>query len=349
MKPLTAASYAIRSADKSSAWRTAGLLGLAGMTAAAVAVRLRTRAAEEENPPCGQFIKVDGVRLHYIERGPRDAQPLVLLHGDGSLVQDFLVSGLFDRAAEKYRVIAFDRPGYGYSERPDGQIWGPHAQAALLQHALLTLGVERPVVLGHSWGTLAALAMALDFPDYPHSLVLLSGYYYPTARPEVPLMALPGIPVLGALLRNTVSPLYSRLLWPTLIRRLFAPAPVPARFEAFPEELVLRPSQLQAAGAEAGMLIPAAAALSRRYRELNLPVVIMSGADDQFVDPHVHSARLHAELPQSDLHLRDGAGHMLHHVVPDEVLEAIDQAAGASALDLEIEHLDFPAEPMQLS
>ena len=44
------------------------------------------KKAEAENPAIGQFLEVDGVRLHYVERGSGD--PLVLLHGNGSMIED---------------------------------------------------------------------------------------------------------------------------------------------------------------------------------------------------------------------------------------------------------------------
>ncbi|MGI8739037.1 MAG: alpha/beta fold hydrolase [Gammaproteobacteria bacterium] len=81
------------------------------------------------------------------------------------MIQDFDISGLVDLAAEHYRVIVFDRPGYGYSARPrGGKPWDPKAQADLLHSALQRLHVERPIVVGHSWGTLVAVSMALDYP-----------------------------------------------------------------------------------------------------------------------------------------------------------------------------------------
>src|SRR5215210_4561224 len=151
-------------------------------------VLYRTRQAERDNPPLGKFIEVDGVRLHYLVRG--QGQPLVLLHGNGTMIQDFDTSGLVDLASEHYRVIVFDRPGYGYSARPrGGKTWNPKAQANLLHQALQRLHVERPIVVGHSWGTLVAVAMAMDYPDYVQSLVLLSGYYFPTVRFDVPIMS----------------------------------------------------------------------------------------------------------------------------------------------------------------
>jgi alpha-beta hydrolase superfamily lysophospholipase len=86
------------------------------IAAAAIYALYRTRQAERDNPPLGKFVSIDGARLHYIDRGK--GPPLVLLHGNGSMIQDFHLSGLIEQAAKHYRVIVFDRPGYGHSTRP---------------------------------------------------------------------------------------------------------------------------------------------------------------------------------------------------------------------------------------
>src|SRR5215212_11307414 len=102
------------------------LAGALAAAAAAVLVQQKTRRAERENPPSGRFVNIDGVRLHYVERG--EGTPVVLLHGNGMTLQDFALSGVLELTAARYRVIAFDRPGYGYSTRPRGRrIWGPAA------------------------------------------------------------------------------------------------------------------------------------------------------------------------------------------------------------------------------
>jgi pimeloyl-ACP methyl ester carboxylesterase len=273
--------------------------------------------------------EVDGVRLHYIERG--QGQPLVLLHGNGTMIQDFGLSGIVDLASENYRVIVFDRPGYGYSARPrGGKSWNPKAQADLLHKALQRLHVERPIVVGHSWGTLVAATMALDYPAYVQSLVLLSGYYFPTVRFDVPAMSAPAIPVLGDIMRYTISPLLGRIMWPGILRIMFGPPAVPAKFRQFPMWMALRPAQLRASAAESGLMLPAVFALRGRYNELTMPVTIMAGADDRFVSAKRHSAQLHEELPHSDLRLVPGAGHMIQHLAPHEVMEAIDASAKAA-------------------
>jgi alpha/beta hydrolase fold len=128
-----------------------GVVGaVAALTIAAFVNSLIARKAERDNPPTGKFVEVDGVRLHYVERG--HGEPLVLLHGNGSMIEDFVSSGLLDKAARKYRVIAFDRPGFGYSERPRLTVWTPGAQAHLIRKALAQIGISQAIVLGHSWG-----------------------------------------------------------------------------------------------------------------------------------------------------------------------------------------------------
>ena len=80
------------------------------------------------------------------------------------------MSGLVDLAAKKYRVIAFDRPGFGHSDRPRSTVWTPEAQANLLNAALIKMGVSQPLVFGHSWGTLVAVALALKYPRNVRSI-----------------------------------------------------------------------------------------------------------------------------------------------------------------------------------
>ena len=132
-------------------------------------------------------------------------------------------------------------------------------------------------------------------------------------------------------MRYTVSPLLGRALLPKIIRRLFAPAPVTEGFqEHFPKELMLRPSQLRAAAADTALMIPAATELQPHYGELEMPVVIVTGADDQIVDVGRQSQRLHAELPGSEFTALPGLGHMVHHLAPDQVANAVDHAADSS-------------------
>jgi pimeloyl-ACP methyl ester carboxylesterase len=162
--------------------------------------------------------------------------------------------------------------------------------------------------------------------------VLASGYYYPTMRLDVLLFTPPAVPVIGDVMRYTVSPLVTRLILPGLIKRLFQPAPVTERFRRFfPRELAVRPSQLRAAAADTAFMIPAAMELRRHYRELDMPVAIVTGAEDRIADEGRQSARLHRELTGSEFVRVPGAGHMIHHLAPDEVIGAVERVARRAA------------------
>lgn len=293
---------------------------IVGATLSAAAfVEARTQAAERAHRVRGRFIDVDGVRLHYLERG--EGPPLVLVHGLGSMIDDFVLSGLFARLAERHRVIAIDRPGYGHSTRP-GRLWTPQRQAELISRALRRLDVYCPVVVGHSFGATVALAYALEYPV--ERAILVCGYYYPSVRLDAPLLVPPAIPLLGDLMRHTVSPVVGRLLWPAWLRLIFAPAGVPRRFKPFPAWMALRPSALRAVGDDAAVLLPAVHEMQRRYSRLRVPTTIVVGAEDRYVSPRANSMRLHAEVPGSELVVVPGAGHMVHHVATERVAETAE-------------------------
>ena len=144
--------------------RTSSLLGVAALALAGSAVVVNRRAAQAERDylPKGRFVTVEGVRLHYVEKG--SGPPVVFLHGNGAMLEDMLISGVFRHAATAYRALVFDRPGIGHSERPKDRHWTAAAQASLFARTFATLGLGRPIVVGHSWGALVALALALNHP-----------------------------------------------------------------------------------------------------------------------------------------------------------------------------------------
>jgi pimeloyl-ACP methyl ester carboxylesterase len=290
----------------------------------------RARKAEREHPPTGRFVTVDGVRLHYIESGK--GPPVLLLHGNVVTAEEFQTSGVVDLLAARHRVIVFDRPGFGYSDRPHGSAWSARAQAELLRDALVILAVNRPVVLGHSWGAAVALALALNHPDAVRGLVLLSGYYYPTLRADVLLSSPAAIPIVGDLLRYSISPLLGRLMQPLLLKGMFAPLPVPASFaKGSTSNMSVRPGQIRAESQDGVAMIPGAVAMRHRYQELTMPVVIMAGAKDRVVNGK-QPRRLHAQIPHSILRLVPGVGHMVHYAVPEEVAEAIEEVGGSATM-----------------
>jgi pimeloyl-ACP methyl ester carboxylesterase len=314
-----------RRAESHSRLPVLGAVAAVALAASALAVRQRTRTAEEQNPPIGTFLEVDGVKLHYLDSGSR-GPAIVLLHGNGAMVQDLVISGLVAKLSRRYRVIAFDRPGYGYSTRPRDREWTPEAQADLFYRAIRELGLERPIIFGHSWGTLPALAMALRYPLHVSGVAVASGYYFPTARADVVLFSPPAIPVVGGLMRHTVAPFIGDMIAPAAIRKMFAPQPVSDAFmELFPLGLALRPEQIRASSEEAAMMVQAAARFSGDYGKIQLPLTIIAGAADAIVDPQRQAMKLHRMVPHSRLMLVSEAGHMVHHFATGDIAAAIDE------------------------
>jgi pimeloyl-ACP methyl ester carboxylesterase len=302
----------------------------ATLALSALYAKVRTAQAERDNPPEGEFIDIDRVRLHYIDRG--QGPVVVLVHGNGSMIKDFALSGIVDKLAETNRVIVFDRPGYGHSDRPDFRNFDPRSQAALFRRALLRLHVEDPVIVGHSWGTLVALWMGVMHPKSIRGLVLMSGYYFPSFRLDVPVLSMPAIPYFGTFLRYTISPVMGRLMWPLVKRQVFGPPATPAPFDAnYPVWMTLRPGTLYASASETAMMQSAASELAPQFERLKVPVTLLAGASDRLVSSKAQTMRLHKAIRTSKLHVIEGKGHMLHHEAPDEVVLAIRQALAAPA------------------
>jgi pimeloyl-ACP methyl ester carboxylesterase len=334
--------------------RTA-LVALAAASAAAAGiaawVHASARRAEREHWAPGRYLHIDGVRLHYVMRG--EGPPVVLLHGNIVTQADFQASGLMDQLARRHQVVAFDRPGFGHSSRPRDRLWTAKAQAELLRGALAGLGIRKPVIVGHSMGTMVALAMALDFPDEVAGLVLIGGYYYPKLRVDALLTAPVALPLLGDVMRYTVTALSARAMLNRMVKGMFAPCEVPPGFfTVIPRELMLRPLQLRANAEDAAFMMPEARSLSRRYFDLRIPVTLIAGSQDKAVDPWAHSQRFHEEYPQSRFQLVPGVGHMAHYGAPDLVCAAVDglgigRPAAADVLQESREAEARPEQPVR--
>lgn len=295
-------------------WARGALLGAAGLAASAVLVNYLARRAERQHRPTGKFAMVGNMRIHYLDRG--DGPPVVVLHGNGAMLEELESSDLIEHLARSHRVIALDRPGFGLSTRPD-RTWSPEHEARLVQTLMHRLGVERPVIVAHSWATLVALSLALENPDSISGLVLIGGYYYPTTRADVVVQRLIAMPVVGDVLRHSIWPLVARAAAPLAFERVFSPlAPTGSFLRRYPLPMAVRPSQLRSLADDTVAMPKAAARLAGRYGELQIPVDLIAGVDDKIVSTAHHSRRLNRELHNSFIDEVPGIGHMVHHAHP---------------------------------
>lgn len=277
-----------------------------------------SRFIERKLPPIGSFIEVDHSRIHFVDRG--EGPPIVLIHGLAGVLQNFTHS-LVDRLARRFRVIALDRPGAGYSVRRRGASSSLSAQAAAISSFIRALEIEPPLIVGHSLGGAIALALALDDPTLPRALALIAPLTQPERRPPKPFRTLEiDSPMLRALVATTVAVPLSIVRAPAAVRAIFAPDAVPADFATEGGAMLgMRPSQFYHASSDMIAARNDMPSLVARYGELQLPVHVLFGTEDAVLDHRKHAELLRTQIANVDITLVPDAGHMLLVTQPDLV------------------------------
>lgn len=309
-----------------------GLAILATLEVALAALSVvAVRRIERLAPPQGAFLEVEGARLHVLDRG--QGPPVVLIHGLGGQIGHFAHS-LVGRLADDFRVIAFDRPGSGYSPPVSG---GIGEQAVILARAIRVLKLGKPLIVGHSLGGAVALALALDEPDCVGALALIAPATHPIEKAPALFRSLAiRSPLMRRLFAWTVAgpaALVARFLF---FRAAFAPEPAPADFGAAGGGLLaLRPSNIYVTSTELVDGLDgdrAIEAMPQRYASLAVPVGILYGRQDHILDWRAQGEAVKQTLPSLDLELVDG-GHMLPVTQPDVCARFIRRIAARMPAD----------------
>ena len=282
-------------------------------------------AAENARHYFGQFVSVNGLRLHYVSKG--SGQPVVFIHGNPGSHQDSMT--VLGEVSRSYRAFAFDRPGHGYSERSDGISTTVEVQARLLRDALRGLAIEKPLIVGHSWGGALALAMALEHEEELSGLVLLAPAAYPSdAQWWTTLLH---VPVLGDLFLKALTPLIGRRIIKDSLKDAYHPEPVQEDYLQAAELLWTRPDRVKACANDDRSLERSLKSLSGRYAEIRLPVVIVTGDSDLLLKPEDQANRLHQTIRDSKLIRLAQTGHQIPQTHPESVVEAIEIAWALAA------------------
>ena len=281
--------------------------------------------------PAGIFVPVAGGRLHAVDLAPAEpsrSMPVVLLHGASGNLEDQRLT-LGNRLARSHRVILIDRPGHGFSDRPGGAAdASPGRQAALIAEALVRLGVERSVIVGHSLSGAVATALALDFPERVAGLALLAPVTHPWKGGISWYNTLAAAPALGPLFARTLVVPLGLMLFAPGVESAFAPQSAPtdyARLAA--SRLLLRPDEFIANAQDLAALKAFVTAQVPRYREIKAPTVIITGDRDRTVWPETHAQAIAALIPNAKLIVLKDIGHMLNHAAPEAIAAEIDALA----------------------
>lgn len=279
--------------------------------------------------PEGEIVcSSSGTCLHAVVRG--EGQPLVLLHGDGGTIYDWTLT-ILDDLSEDYRVIALDRPGFGFStlKYPGTR---PVEQVEQIREVLQAMEVVDPILMGHSRGGNLALVYGLLYPEEVEGLITLGAAPY-GGRVGWYSRVLT-TPVIGRILAHTWAVPPARPLVRAGLESAFGPG------QELPEEYLdsyaafeLRPGQLLAHAYDQVWGREKIDWMAERYQELAVPLVILHSADDQNV-PFDQALALHESAPCSRLLELSDAGHEIMFTRPDLVtfgLEMLENYPGPHA------------------
>ncbi len=288
------------------------------------------RIVAHRYPPTGRFIEVDGCRLHYREAAPQGAPrgTIVLLHGASSNLAESML-GLGASLAQRYRVIAFDRPGHGWSERRLGLSEAePARQAALIAGALRKLGIRNAVIIGHSWsGTIVPL-FALDHRDVTGAILVLSGITTPWPGGYIGWYRRFVASWAGWLVIRTLAIPVTLALRPWMKRKTFSPQKAPKdilRKGFIP--LAFRTCAYEANMHDFAVMYDAVTRQSTRYGDIRVPSVVVAGDRDEIVWTDLHSRAFVHAVPGARLIMLPGIGHMPQYADDKTVLAAVEELA----------------------
>ncbi|MDX8479335.1 alpha/beta hydrolase [Mesorhizobium sp. VK24D] len=301
------------------------LFALAGFT------RAGAWLIERRNPPVGEFADIDGTRIHYVHvPAPPDADlpPIIFIHGASANLKDQMLPlrPLLEGRAE---MLFLDRPGFGWSERGNSETLA--AQADTIAALMDRLGIEKAIIVGHSFGGAIITAFAREHPERTLGLVFLAPVCHPWPGGAIAwYYKLTAVPVVGWLFSETVAYSAGMLRIGNATACVFSPNDVPKGYigkASIP--LVLRPPAFRANARDVAQLYDYVCAASPGYREIKAPTVVISGDRDKVVYATVHSVGLERDVPSAELIWVRNLGHKPDWIAPDLVVGAIERAAGA--------------------
>ncbi|MEM9725710.1 MAG: alpha/beta hydrolase [Pseudomonadota bacterium] len=278
---------------------------------------------------------MEDVPIYAVERPAKGrarsgAPVVILIHGAGVDHRDWTFSFL-DRLNPTWRVLAFDRPGFGGSGRSAGPASAlPTTQARLLQKAAMAHDVERALVVGHSWGGAVGMAWGVSAPESTVGVASLAGAVAPWSLAN----AIKNGRRMQSTARTALGAGGMRAAAMEALAASFEPEPMPSGY-ADHLETDLRPLSGPAAAtmADVSTINGALALLTPRYAAFERPVELVYGDADTILSIDEQGRAAAAMLPNARLTALPGAGHMLHHTKPRACLAAIERlfAAGCSS------------------
>jgi pimeloyl-ACP methyl ester carboxylesterase len=200
----------------------------------------------------------------------------------------------------------------------------------MIDEALAKLGIDRAIIVVHSWAGALGARMALDYPQRVAGMVMLAPVAYPWPGGVGRYNKIIATPVIGPLLAYTITLPLGTLLLKAGVRSVFAPQSVEDGYvENTATSLLLRPREFLANAHDLVTLKAAVAEQAPRYAAIKAPITIITGDQtDKTVSTNIHSRPLAATAPNVKLIVLPGVGHMVQNAVPDLVIAEIEAVIG---------------------
>jgi pimeloyl-ACP methyl ester carboxylesterase len=275
----------------------------------------------ERSQTTTRFVTVEGTRLHFLIKGAGPA--VVLIHGNPGSGQDWV--RLFGPLAAHHKVVAFDRPGHGLSQRPKRGDTTVEVQARLLHEALKQLHVERPIIAGHSWGGALALVYAINYPEEVAGVVLAAPAVYESQGIGSLVTDLPAVPVIGDAANSVLTPLFGTSIVRSELKKAFSPDPVPENYLRSVLAEWTKPEKVKWYSMDDALLNDSLKKFSPRYPEIRVPVSILTGDSDLCVSKKDNAERLHQALPKSNLIVLPKTGHEIPFIRSQAMVDEIEK------------------------
>jgi pimeloyl-ACP methyl ester carboxylesterase len=268
-----------------------------------------------------RFVTVNGTRLHYIVQGT--GPPVVLIHGNPGSAHDWMP--VLTTLALHHRVIAFDRPGHGYSQRPKHGEATVEVQAELIHNALAQLRVERPIVVGHSWAGALALIYAINYANEVAAVLLVAPAVYESHDGGSFLNGLSTVPVISDAANYMFTPLLGSSMIRSELKKAFSPDPVPQNYQHTALTEWTKPGRVKAYALDDTTFNSSLRKISPLYPEIAVPLSILAGDSDLIVSGKENALRLHEAVPQSRLVILPRTGHEVPFTKPQSVIGEIER------------------------
>lgn len=298
------------------------LATVAALTGATLLGQYKLHEIRGKCSPVGSFVEVDGHALQYLERsGGKDT--IVFLHGASSNALQWQYS-IFDNIPERYHLIALDRPGLGHSERHGSM--SLLEQTRLIHKAIVSLELERPILVAHSLAGVIAARLLTDYPSKYRGLVLIAGVVYPVGSGASWYTRLATAPLLGHIFRYAVVPVFAPFVAPSMVATTFAPNPVTDDYsESTCLDLLFTPDRFLANASDLNQIRPFLDESYPKYNTINVPVSMLYGADDQVIYQFSHAGGFAYQVPHAVSIMIPDMGHQLQYFRADLLVRELDR------------------------